>query len=173
LILGLGKDIGVPVVVVQHISTGFAGGMASWLSSTCPLPVKLASQGDEPVAGTVYLAPDDRHLLVNRQRKLIVSSAPPANGFRPSANVLFESLAESYGREAVGVLLTGMGDDGADGIGTLRASGAMTFAQDAQTSVVHGMPAAAIARGAIDQVLPLQAVAPAIRSLLGLGARPA
>jgi two-component system chemotaxis response regulator CheB len=168
LLQGLGSDLSVPVLIVQHINDGFAAGMAGWLSSSCPLRVQLAEHGDTPSAGVVYLAPGDRHLLVTRRGTLALSKSPPAGGFRPSGNLLFESGAEYYGAGAVGVLLTGMGEDGALGLGTLRTAGSVTFAQDEATSVVFGMPAAAIALGAADRVLPIFAIAPEIRALLGL-----
>jgi two-component system chemotaxis response regulator CheB len=171
LLQALGGRLNVPVLVVQHISDGFAAGMAAWLSSSCPQPVRLAEHGDTPTGGVVYLAPGDRHLLVTRRGALALSKAPPAGGFRPSANLLFESAAEYYGAHTVGVILTGMGDDGATGLGTLRAAGAVTIAQDEATSVVFGMPGSAVATGAAEHVLPLAAIGPEIRVLLGLDGR--
>ncbi len=141
--------------------------MAAWLADTCPQPVKLAVQGERPVGGTVYLAPEDHHLLVTRNGTLTLSKAPPVGGFRPSANVLFASAAEHYGAHAVGVILTGMGDDGTDGLRSLRTAGAWTIAQDETTSVVYGMPGAAVAAGAVDQILPISAIGPELLRLLG------
>ena len=161
----LGGGLDVPVIIVQHITRGFAAGMASWLSSTCPQRVKLAEQGEEPLGGTVYLAPHDHHLMLARRGTLVLSSAPPVRGFRPSANVLFQSVAECHGAHAVGAILTGMGDDGAAGLGALGAAGAVTIAQDEATSVVHGMPGAAVAAGAARYVLPLAAIGPVLRRL--------
>lgn len=168
LLCALGPDIGLPVLIVQHISAGFAGGMAAWLSSTCPLPTRLPSQGEVPQAGMAYLAPEDAHLIITRAGTLTLSKAPPANGFRPSANVLFASVAEHLGARALGIILTGMGDDGAIGLAALHALGAPTIAQDEATSVVYGMPRAAVAAGAASRVLGLPAIAPAVRELLGL-----
>ena len=164
--------IDVPVLAVQHMSHGFMAGMATWLNSTCPQTITLAGHGERPAGGTVYLAPDDQHLLVTRQGALALSKAPPVRGFRPSANLLFESAAESYGARAVGIILSGMGDDGVAGLGQLRAAGAPTVAQDEATSVVYGMPGAAVAAGAAGQVLPLPAIGPAVRKLLGLDGPP-
>jgi two-component system chemotaxis response regulator CheB len=163
---GIGGELDVPLLIVQHITRGFAAGMASWLSSTCPQRVKLAEQGEAPQDGTVYLAPHDHHLMLARRGTLVLSSAPPRRGFRPSANVLFESVAECHGAASVGVILTGMGDDGAAGLGAMRAAGAATIAQDAATSVVYGMPAAAVAAGAAQYVLPLAAISQVLGRLM-------
>jgi two-component system, chemotaxis family, protein-glutamate methylesterase/glutaminase len=163
----IGAGLEVPLFIVQHICAGFTAGMATWLSSTCPQRVKLAEHGEESCGGTVYLAPQDHHLMLSRRRMFILSSAPPMQGFRPSANVLFESVAHCYGAGAIGAILTGMGDDGAAGLGILRAAGATTIAQDEATSVVYGMPGAAIATGAAQHVLPLGAIGPALRRLVG------
>lgn len=165
----LGGSLDVPLLLVQHISRGFAAGMAAWLSGTCPLRVRLAEQGDELVSGTAYLAPEDFHLVVTRRGTLTLSKAPLVGGFRPSANVLFESVAETYGAHAVGIILTGMGEDGAVGLRSLRAAGSHTIAQDEASSVVYGMPRAAASLEAAVQVLPLTTIGPVVRTLLGLG----
>jgi two-component system chemotaxis response regulator CheB len=165
---GLGPDLTVPVLIVQHISEGFADGMAAWLSTSCPQRVRIAEHGDALSAGVVYLAPGDRHLLVTRRGTLALSSAPAVGGFRPSGTLLFESGSEYYGAQAVGVLLTGMGEDGAVGLAALRKAGSVTIAQDEASSVVYGMPAAAVALGAVEQVLPVREIAGEIRALLGL-----
>lgn len=162
-------DVSVPILIVQHIGHGFASGMAAWLTATCPQTVKLGEQDEVPRPGSVYLAPDDRHLLVTSRGSLTLSKAPAQGGFRPSANVLFESAAGHYGKRAIGVLLTGMGDDGAAGLLKLHAAGALTIAQDEASSIVFGMPRAAVEAGAATEVLPLQAIAPRLTSLLALG----
>lgn len=168
----LGADLDVPVLVVQHMSTGFLRGMVGWLEATCPQSVRLAAHGDQPAGGTVYIAPEDYHLLVTRAGKLALTKAPPVGGFRPSANTLFESAALCYGGDAFGAVLTGMGDDGAAGLAALRAAGASTIAQDEASAVVYGMPRAAAAAGAAERVLPLAAIGPAVRRLLGLKSMP-
>jgi two-component system chemotaxis response regulator CheB len=168
LLRGLGPDLPVPVLIVQHISEGFADGMAAWLSTSCPQRVRIAEHGDAPSAGGVYLAPGDRHLLVTRRGTLALSSAPAVGGFRPSGTLLFESGSEYYGADAVGVLLTGMGEDGARGLSALRKAGAYTIAQDEASCVVYGMPAAAVALGAAEQVLPIREIGGELRMLLGL-----
>lgn len=137
----------VPVLVVQHIASGFAPGLALWLGSATSLPVRLAEQGQPLTPGTVYVAPDGQHLTVSRQSRVELVTAPPVAGFRPSATVLFTSLAEAYGAEAAAVVLTGMGADGLEGARALRRAGAAVLAQDADSSVVFGMPRAVIEAG--------------------------
>lgn len=168
----LGRDVEVPVLAVQHMSRGFLNGMIDWLAATCPQPVQLAAHGEEPRSGVVYIAPDEYHLLITRRGTLALSKAPPVGGFRPSANLLFESVAERYGARAVGIILTGMGSDGSSGLSVLRAAGALTIAQDATSSVVYGMPRAAAASGAAARVLPLAAIGPMLRRLLARSTTP-
>jgi two-component system chemotaxis response regulator CheB len=168
----LGADFDLPVLVVQHMSQGFLIGMAAWLAATCPQSVRLAAHGDEPTGGTVYVAPEDHHLLVTRRGTLTLSKSPPVSGFRPSANVLFESVAEYFGPNTVAAILSGMGDDGAAGMAKLRAAGASTIAQDEASSVVYGMPRAAAVSGAAEHVLPLASIGPTVRRLLGLKMAP-
>lgn len=162
----LGDALDVPMLIVQHMSSGFLEGMANWLDATCPQSVRLARHGDEPRGNIVYIAPEDDHLLVTRRRTLALSKAPPVGGFRPSANVLFESAAGCYGARAIGAVLTGMGDDGAAGLAALRATGASTIVQDETSSVVYGMPRAASV--AAEYEVPLVGIAPLVQRLLGL-----
>lgn len=146
----------VPIVVTQHISKGFIGGLVSWLAGNTLLAVKQAEQGEALRAGTVYFAPDGQHLLVARQAGGLVvnlSNDALANGFRPSASPMFQSVARTCANHAVGVLLTGMGVDGADGLLALRRAGGHTIVQDQESAVVYGMPGAAIALDAVDQVV--------------------
>ena len=151
-------DIPVPIVVVQHIARGFVEGLAGWLDAVTPPRVRVASHGDLLNPGTVYLAPDDHQLAVTRRGTIDLSRRAAVGGFLPSVNVMFTSLGESYGPAALGLIMTGMGQDGVDGLRELRAAGALVLAQDEETSVVFGMPAAAIAAGVVDAVLPLPAI---------------
>ena len=167
----LGPDLDVPVLIVQHMSKGFLPGMVGWLDGTCPQVVRLAVDGVQPTGGIVYIAPEEHHLLVTRAGKLALTKAPPVGGFRPSADTLFESAAQVYGADAVGAVLTGMGDDGAAGLAALRGRGAATIAQDESSAVVYGMPRAAVAVGGAERVLTLEAIGPAVRKLLGLKSR--
>jgi two-component system chemotaxis response regulator CheB len=159
-ILGqLPGDFPVPILIVQHVTNGFVIGLAEWLDSVTPLHVGLASHGETPQAGTVLFAPDDYHIQVNDQRVVELYKGPPYKGLRPSANYLFHSLARAYGRRVMGIVLTGMGDDGAEGLLAIRQAGGLTLAQDEQTCVVYGMPREAVALDAVDQVLPLDQIA--------------
>jgi two-component system chemotaxis response regulator CheB len=156
----------VPILVVQHISHGFVGGLARWLDDTTPLRIKVAENSESLRPGTVYLAPDDQHLLVAQGNLALLKTSPPVDGHRPSVTVLFESVARHYGSTAVGVLLTGMGSDGAQGLKALHDAGGHTIAQDEATSVVFGMPQQGIALGVAHEVLPLEQIGPRLAELV-------
>jgi two-component system chemotaxis response regulator CheB len=161
----------VPILVVQHVTNGFVTGLAEWLDSVTPLHVGLASHGETPQPGAVLFAPDDYHIQVNSQGVVELYKGPPYKGLRPSANYLFHSLARAYGRRVIGIVLTGMGDDGAEGLLAMRQAGGLTLAQDEQTCVVYGMPREAIALDAVDEVLPLDQIAPTLDRLTGYPSR--
>jgi two-component system chemotaxis response regulator CheB len=156
-------DFSAPILVVQHVTNGFVSGLAEWLDGVTPLHVGLASHGETPQPKSVLLAPDDYHVRVNAQGVVELSKETPYKGLRPSANYLFHSLARAYGHRAIGIVLTGMGDDGAEGLLALRQAGGLTLAQDEQSCVVYGMPREAVARDAVDEVLPLDQIAPTLR----------
>jgi two-component system, chemotaxis family, protein-glutamate methylesterase/glutaminase len=166
LLCGLPADLPVPILVAQHISHGFIAGLADWLSKTCPLQVKVAEAGETLKNRTVYLAPDDRHLGVSTQGQVVLSADPAIGGFRPSGTYLFASVAKIYGASAAVVILTGMGEDGVAGLRNVRQAGGRIFAQDEETSVVFGMPGAAVAAGLADEVLPLDQIAGRLRGLV-------
>jgi two-component system, chemotaxis family, protein-glutamate methylesterase/glutaminase len=153
-------DFPVPVVLVQHLANGFLQGFVDWLGTSCRLRVKLAVQGEVLRAGTVYVAPEDRHLDIGPGGIVRTSSEPPFDGFRPSASLLFQSLAVTYGSRVLAAIMTGMGRDGIAGLRRIRAAGGRIIAQDEQTCAVFGMPAAAIEEGLADFVLPISQVAP-------------
>ncbi len=155
----LSADFPTPILVVQHVTQGFIAGLAEWLDGQTPLRVGLARHGDTPRPGTVLLAPDDYHLRVNVRGVVELSKEPSYRGLRPSANYMFRSLAHAYGPRAVGVVLTGMGDDGTEGLEALHLAGGLTVAQDEQSCVVYGMPREAVLRNAVDRVLPLDKIA--------------
>lgn len=159
------SEVPVPIAVVQHIARGFVDGLAGWLDNVTPHKVRVATHGEQLQPGTVYLAPDDHQLWITRRGTVDLSRRAAVGGFLPSASVLFSSLAESYGASALGVIMTGMGQDGVDGLRELRATGAQVLAQDEETSVVFGMPAAAIAAGLVDAVLPLPMIGPRLFQL--------
>ena len=158
----------LPIVIVQHMTNGFLNGLADWLSQQTSQPVRIASHGASLRQAAIWLAPEDYHLQIDKHGGLVLSRELAYKGLRPSANYLFHSLAEVYGSQAAGVILTGMGDDGADGLVALHAAGGLTIAQDEASCVVYGMPREAVSRQAIDQVLPLEQVAAALGQLAGL-----
>jgi two-component system chemotaxis response regulator CheB len=155
----------IPILVVQHISFGFVEGLAGWLDAACKLPVKVAEHGERIEPGVVYIAPDNQHMVVDAYGRIRLNQNVPANGHRPSVSVLFESVAQAYSSAAMGVILTGMGSDGAMGMKALRDMGAITIAQDEESCVVFGMPKEAIALGAVQHIAPLKKVAQMIMAL--------
>jgi two-component system chemotaxis response regulator CheB len=154
----LPADFPAPLLAVQHITAGFIGGLAAWLDKVSGLRVKIAEGGEPLAPSTVYFAPDDRHLGVSPQAAVELTRTPPVGGFRPSGTALFESAARVYGAATVTLILTGMGDDGVDGLRAVRRAGGCVLAQDQKSSVVFGMPAAAVAAGLADSVLPLEEI---------------
>lgn len=150
-----------PIVIVQHMPEGFTAAFARRLDECCDVSVKEAASGDDLLPGRVLIAAGDRHLIVHRrgrQYHVEVARGPLVSRHRPSVDVLFRSVAGAAGPNAVGVILTGMGDDGADGLLQMKRAGARTIAQDEASSVVFGMPKEAIARRAVDQVVPLKRI---------------
>lgn len=166
LLSGLPKDLAVPVLIVQHIAAGFVKGLADWLGQTTGWPVIVAADGQEIKPGNAYLAPDDTHMGVDHQGRIALSRAAPESGLRPSVGHLFRSVASVHGKHAVGVLLTGMGRDGAEELKLLKDAGAVTIAQDQQSSVVHGMPGEAIKLDAAVYILPPEKMSPILTALV-------
>jgi two-component system, chemotaxis family, protein-glutamate methylesterase/glutaminase len=166
ILTALPADFPLPVLVVQHIAPGFESGLIDWLRPQCAVPVELAVAGRTLSRPGILFAPSGHHLGV-RMGTVELASEPPIAGHRPSATMLFQAVAREYGAAAVGVLLTGMGDDGAAGLRDLKRRGGTTIAQDEVSSVVFGMPAAAIAMGVVDRVLPPTAIAPLLVALAG------
>jgi two-component system chemotaxis response regulator CheB len=153
----------VSILIVQHIAAGFEVGFADWLNKEFPLDVRLARDGERPPPGAVRLAPGGSHLLLEPDGVLRLDSGTPARrGHRPSADELFLSCAQSCPRQVAGVILTGMGADGAEGLLALRQAGGLTLAQDEASSVVFGMPRVALERGAADLALPPRELARAL-----------
>ena len=147
------------IVVVQHMPEGFTEMFAKRLDECCPLEVHEARSGDLLIAGRVLICPGNRHIMVRRMPRgdmAVLSDGPPVNGHRPSADVLFHSVAQEFGLMAVGVLMTGMGEDGAEGLGAIKAAGGMTIAQSEESCVVSGMPRAAIQKGYANKVVSLE-----------------
>jgi two-component system, chemotaxis family, protein-glutamate methylesterase/glutaminase len=155
-------DFPCAIVIVQHMPEGFTEMFAKRLDECCFLDVHEARSGDLLTAGRVLICPGNRHIMVRRMPRgdmVVLSDGPPINGHRPSADVLFHSVAQEFGLTAVGVLMTGMGEDGAEGLGAIKAAGGMTIAQSEDSCVVSGMPRAAILKGHAAKILALDALA--------------
>ena len=162
----LPTTLALPLLVVQHITIGFTQGLVEWLQHDCSLPLRIVHQSLLMTSGVIYFAPDDRHLLVRGKNLMDVSDAPRINHVRPSVDVLFESVARHYGGAVAGVLLTGMGEDGAAGMKAIHSQGGLTIAQNEATSVVYGMPKAAADLDACSLILPIQEIGPRLVSML-------
>ncbi|MBJ6125287.1 chemotaxis-specific protein-glutamate methyltransferase CheB [Microvirga splendida] len=161
----LAQGFPLPILLVQHMGAPFMEGFASWLNGLIPLEVRLAQDQEIPTPGRVYVAPGDRHLLLSPAGTLKLSAEPPLGNQRPSATMLFQSMARSLGRRGLGVILTGMGEDGAQGLVELRQAGGYVVAEDESTAVVYGMPAAAARMGGVNVSLPIDMIAPRILRL--------
>jgi two-component system chemotaxis response regulator CheB len=162
LLQQLPSDFPGSIVVVQHMPEGFTEMFANRLDESCSLEVKEAKHGDLVAAGRVLICPGSHHMRVRRMPQgdvVVLSDEPPVNGHRPSVDVLFRSVAQEFGQRAIGVLMTGMGDDGADAIGEIRDAGGFTIAQSEESCVVFGMPKAAIDKGFVCRIVPLEAMA--------------
>jgi two-component system response regulator WspF len=160
LLKGLPVDFPAAIVLVQHVDQVFAAGMAEWLSSACGLKVRLAQEGEPPQSGTVLLAGTNHHIRLLKNGTLAYTAEPVNEIYRPSIDVFFESVANYWSGDAVGVLLTGMGRDGAQGLKLMRQQGYLTIAQDQNSSAVYGMPKAAAAIDAAVEIRPLDRIAP-------------
>lgn len=155
----LPKDLPVPVLIVQHIAAGFVKGFQEWLSITSGIKLKIAEDGEQISPGIGYIAPDEFHLGVSPGRKISLSNQPPENGLKPSVNYLFRSVSQVFGRCALGVLLTGMGKDGAAELKAMKDKGALTIVQNEESSVIFGMPGEALRIGASDHALFPESIA--------------
>lgn len=154
LLAELPADFPVPLAIVQHINAAFSESLVGWLATSSKLKVKVARDHDLLTPGTVLLAPPDAHLLISARGKVSLQPGGPRDGHLPSGTLLLESAARTYARRAAGVILTGMGSDGVEGLAAIRGAGGKTVAQNQESSVVFGMPGAAIARGIVDHVVP-------------------
>jgi two-component system response regulator WspF len=160
LLKGLPVNFPAAIVLVQHVDQVFAAGMAEWLSSASGLPVRLACDGEPPQPGTVLLAGTNHHIRLLKNGNLAYTAEPVNEIYRPSIDVFFDSVARFWSGDAVGVLLTGMGRDGAEGLKSMRQQGFLTIAQDQRSSAVYGMPKAAAAIDAAVEIKSLGAIAP-------------
>lgn len=169
LLRDLPPDLPIPIVVVQHMAPDFINGLARWLARATRKLVTVAGDGHSLEAGVVHLSPGTAHLTVSRVNGVLVSrliDGPGHYRYQPSIDILFHSVAISCGAAAIGLILTGMGDDGADGLLAMRRAGARTFAQDQASSIVFGMPGAAVERGAAERVVSLANLPAAIAKVL-------
>lgn len=155
----------IPILVVQHIMRGFTGNFVTWLANVSERHVKLAEQYELILKDHIYIAPDDSHLSVNRFNRLVLTKEAPVKGHRPSADYLFFSIARNYKNRGMGIILTGMGDDGAEGMKAIKDAGGLTIAQNRDSSVIFGMPNEAINLNAVDKVVSIDNIGEAILSL--------
>jgi len=158
----------VPIVCVQHIGSSFLTEMVTWLAEVSPLPVRKAAPGETAQAGIVYIAPEDAHLEFDDGGRFALSLTAPLDGHRPSVTITMCAAAHCFGAGTVGVMLTGMGRDGAEGMASIAAAGGITIAQDEASSVVYGMPKQAVELGAVQHILPLEQIAPALDAILNV-----
>jgi two-component system, chemotaxis family, protein-glutamate methylesterase/glutaminase len=165
ILSGLARNFPVPVLIVQHMAKGFVGGFAEWLALTSSLHVRIASHNERLLPGHAYLAPDDRHMLVEPGDRIALGDDLPENGLRPSVSALFRSIDAVYGQNAAGVLLTGMGSDGVAELLSMKNKGAVTIAQDRASCVVFGMPGEAVRLGAATYTLPPDRIAATLAKL--------
>jgi two-component system chemotaxis response regulator CheB len=166
ILRGLPRDFSVPVLIVQHIAPGFIHGFAEWLSDSSGFRVRVPTDGEHLHPGQAYVAPDDFHMGVRAGKCIYLTKDSRENGMRPSVSFLFRSVEKAFGAGAVGVLLTGMGQDGVDELKGLKDAGAVTIVQDEESCVVRGMPTQAIKTGAATFVLSPNGIANALKSIV-------
>lgn len=158
-------DFPVPILLVQHNTSGFDKGFVQWLDGYSHLKIQLAEDGVYPSKGNVYVAPTDKHLLIG-VNGISLDDSEPVNNQKPAADILFKSAAEQYGSSLISVVLTGMGTDGAQGTIYVKNAGGITITQDESTSMIYGMPQAAVETGRVDIILPLSEIAGKLVSLM-------
>lgn len=165
LIPALPASVKFSALIVQHMPANFTATLAERLNAISAVTVREAQTGDRPIAGVVYVAPGDRHLEVNERGSLRLGDGAPVNGCRPSADVTMAGAARAFGARAIGLVMTGMGRDGAAGLSAIKQLGGVTLAQDQASSVIFGMPKAAIDAGVVDEVVPLDQLARRLQDL--------
>lgn len=153
ILSSLPKSFPLPILIVQHMTVGFTEGFIEWLKHDCRLPINIAQNKKKIIPGHVYIAPDDFQMEISFDERISLTTKPPQNGVRPSVSYLFKSIRDVYGKNAIGILLTGMGIDGARELKLMKEKGALTIVQDKESSVVFGMPGQALEIGAAKQVL--------------------
>ena len=166
ILSGLPKNIQVPILIVQHIAHGFTEGFVEWLNNTTNFPLHIATHGEYPLPGHGYIAPDNFHMGVEKGPRIVLSNHELENGLRPSVAYLFRTTSQAFGSGAIGVLLTGMGRDGAEDLKTMKENGAITIVQDEESSVVHGMPGEAIKLNAATHILSPEDIITTLNALI-------
>jgi two-component system, chemotaxis family, protein-glutamate methylesterase/glutaminase len=149
----LPADFPTPIVIVQHINAAFSESLAGWLANSSKLKVRLAQDGEQLLPGNVLIAPPGQHLVIPFRGRVALKPGVERDGHMPSGTVLLESAAKAYGRRSMGLILTGMGEDGADGMVAIKQAGGVTVAQNEESCVVFGMPGTAVARKAVDHII--------------------
>ena len=167
ILSGLAKNLPVPILIVQHIAVGFLEGLVDWLAQSTGFPVHIAADGEHPLPGHVYVAPDGFHMVVKTGNRIALTGDEPKDGLRPSVSHLFASVAKVFGQSAIGVLLTGMGKDGAEELKLMKDKGAITIVQDEESSIVYGMPGEAVRLDAASYVLSLERITAALMTFVG------
>lgn len=167
----LPADLPCPVVVAQHINEDFVSGLADWLGDISMVNVKVAEDGESIRRGTVYISPAGGHMELREGGRVALVGKKPTDIYMPSCNLLLSSVADVYGAKSIGVILTGMGNDGTLGMRRIKEAGGVTIAQDEKTSAIYGMPREAVRSGCIDAVLPLEKIAGEIIHRLNAVAR--
>lgn len=165
VLANLHKDFAIPVMIAQHIAPGFLDGLTKWLRQTTGREVRIAGQGERLSSGHVYFAPDGFHMGIEPSGLIFLSKDAPEHGMRPAVSYLFRSAMQALGRKAIGVLLTGMGRDGAEELRQMRDGGSLTFAQDEETSIVFGMPGEAVRLGGATYILRPEKIAATLNEL--------
>lgn len=160
------EDLPAGVIIIQHMSRGFISGMADWLQALSRIKIKVAGEGDTINQGEVLFPPDNYHIILDKNGKIRLEDSPPIFGIRPAADILFPTIAKYYGKKVIGVIMTGMGDDGVRGMECIKREGGATIAQDEKSCAVFGMPKVAIERGVIDKIVPLGKITETIIDLL-------
>lgn len=155
-----------PVVIAQHNTDGFIPGMVAWLKQISRMKIQVANEGDILMPGTVYVSPSERHMQITSDKRIALIDRSPKDIYRPSCDVLLSSVAQAYKANSLGVILTGMGSDGARGMKQIKLAGGTTIAQDEKTCIVFGMPKIAIESGCIDKILPLKEIGDELMTLV-------
>ncbi|MFH1416169.1 MAG: chemotaxis-specific protein-glutamate methyltransferase CheB [Elusimicrobiota bacterium] len=156
------------ILIVQHIAEGFVEGLSEWLDSKCKIKVKLAQNGEKIEQGTAYIAPCSIHMVVTKDNTISFTDDPPVNSLKPAADLLFYSVAEQYGEYSIGVVLTGMGKDGAEGSAEIKRAGGSVLVQDESSCLVYGMPKATVEMGVVDMISPLSSIGDNLMKLIEL-----